>query len=119
MTLFQHGAFKSHSGLNLPFKIECDALTDEDWYQLAGILAETMPPFSAVEGVPRGGIPLAKHLERFLQDEGKLLIVDDVYTTGNSMEEQRAGRDALGAVVFARGHWADWVYPLFVEWDRI
>ncbi|KKL20362.1 hypothetical protein LCGC14_2456230, partial [marine sediment metagenome] len=43
-----------------------------------------------------------------------LLIVDDVLTTGASMEKQRAGRtNTIGAVIFARGDCPAWVKPLF------
>lgn len=48
------------------------------------------------------------------------LIVDDVLTTGGSMEIARhnylvanPGSDVLGAVVFARGPCPDWITPLF------
>lgn len=42
-----------------------------------------------------------------------LLIAEDVVTTGASIERHRAGRDALGVAIFARGACPDWVFPLF------
>lgn len=110
--LFQTGNFRLHSGAEADFKIECDALTDHDWAALAGIMVTRIPPFGEVEGVPSGGLQLAAELEVYAS-EGPVLIVDDVLTTGASMEEQRAGRDAIGAVVFARGECPEWVTPLF------
>lgn len=62
--------------------------------------------------MPRGGLRLAEALKLYVT-EGALLIVDDVLTTGASMEEFRNGREALGAVIFARGHCPSWVVPLF------
>jgi hypothetical protein len=45
------------------------------------------------------------------------LIVDDVLTTGASMEAARAklwpGSLPLGVVIFARGPCPDWVWPIF------
>lgn len=100
--LFQRKAFVSHAGLPLTWKVECDALTDEDWCALAWVISQHMS-FMTVEGVPTGGLKLAAALQRYCQaDASNMLIVDDVYTTGASMEAQRAGRDAIGCVVFAR-----------------
>ena len=96
------------SGLHSSWKIECDALTPHDWYTLALIACELLPPFGAVEGVPRGGIAFAEALRRHVT-AGPLLICDDVLTTGASMERLRAGRDAIGVVAFARGPCPDWV----------
>lgn len=110
--LFQTGNFRLHSGEEASFKIECDALSDLDWAALAKIIVTRIPPFGEVEGVPSGGLQLAAELEVYAT-EGPVLIVDDVLTTGASMEEQRAGRDAIGAVVFARNGCPDWVTPLF------
>ena len=42
-----------------------------------------------------------------------LLIVDDVFTTGGSMERVRDGRVAQGAVVFARNQTTSWITTLF------
>lgn len=111
-SLFIWGAFTSHSGLNLPYKIDVDALTDAELDTLAQIATSKLPPFGSVEGVPRGGLRLA---ERMKPTAGRLLVVDDVLTTGAAMEAQRKGRDAIGLVIFARGPVPAWVTPLFVE----
>ena len=46
---------------------------------------------------------------------GDMLIVDDVLTTGASMEHERArcsGR-TIGVVLFARGPCPEWIHPVF------
>lgn len=105
--------FNSHSGLTLPFKIECDSLTYKDWECLAWIVSEIIGPFGYVEGVPRGGWPLANALKPYLSD-GPLLIVDDVFTTGASMEKQKNDRHVKGVVVFARTTPPDWIRSIFL-----
>lgn len=101
MNLFQEGNFISHAGQELNWKIECDALTDEDWDCLARIIHERTR-FGSVYGIPRGGIKLAKALEKYITPGHPLrLVVDDVYTTGKSMEEVMTPSD-LGFVVFTR-----------------
>lgn len=114
MSLFQLADVTLHSGRKSFFKIECDALTADDFAAAAGMLVRILPAFGRVEGVPRGGISLAEAMRSYIT-EGPLLIVDDVWTTGISMEAHRAGRDAIGAVIFGRGpiH-VDWVTPLFM-----
>lgn len=113
--LFRTGVFALHSGEMSPWKIDCDALADDDFATLARMLADVLPcSFGTVEGVPRGGLRWARALEKFARPGGGLLIVDDVLTTGGSMEGLRAGRDAMGAVIFARGPVPSWVVPLFV-----
>lgn len=102
-----------NSGRTSAFKIECDEITDSEIGAAACLFARILPPFSGIEGVPRGGIRLARALERAVCDEGPLLIVDDVLTTGGSIERHRAGRDAIGAVLFSRGPCPEWITPLF------
>lgn len=111
--LFTLGMFRMHSGDVGRWKIECDALTDSDMECLALMLSERLGPFDLVEGVPMGGLRLADALSVHSTEGGALLIADDVLTTGVSMEEQRDGRDCIGAVVFARGPCPSWITPLF------
>lgn len=112
MTLFQQGNFNLHSGVKSWLKIDCDALTNEDLDTIAHLLIFRLPEFGSVEGVPTGGLRLAKALESYITT-GPLLIVDDVLTSGGSMEEHRNGRDAIGSVIFARRQPARWIVPLF------
>jgi len=110
--VFQQDDFTLHSGSKSFWKLNCDAFIDQDWATLARIIGRRLA-FQAVEGVPRGGLRLAEQLERYRRSEGGLLIVDDVLTTGASMEQQRAGREAKGIVVFARGQVPAWVTPMW------
>ena len=110
--LFQSWDFHLHSGARSTWKVECDNLTPADWETLAHMAVEVLPPFGAIEGVPRGGLALAGALQAHAT-AGPLLIVDDVLTTGASMEAQRAGRGAIGLVVFARGRCPSWVTALW------
>src|SRR5437899_1361464 len=105
MSLFQRGDFKLHSGMNSAFKIDCDFLTDSDIDTIAEMLSKRLTAFSYVEGVPRGGLRLATAMKKYTTPAAPFcpfLIVDDIFTTGRSMEEHRAGRSAIGAVIFAR-----------------
>lgn len=116
MNLFQLGDFTLHSGEQSNFKIDCDALGDDDWDCIATLLWERIPRFRRVEGIPNGGLRLASFLERYSSCNPKdpMLIVDDVYTTGKSFKEVK-GRylNVIGAVVFARNPTWQWVTPLF------
>lgn len=119
MSLFQYGKIQLSSGQESNFKIECDYLQEQDWHCLAILAKERLPSFSSVEGVPSGGLKFAKYLEPFATGKSvdPVLIVDDVLTTGRSMEKQRAGRKALGVVFIARGMCPDWITPLYVQID--
>lgn len=113
MPLFKVGEFTSAAGLRLPWKVDCDALTDEDWQGVA-VMVSTRFTFGLVEGVPTGGNKFAKAMEQYINGwSTELLIVDDVLTTGQSMERHRAGREAFGIVLFARGICPNWVLPVW------
>lgn len=116
MSLFQIGQFTLHSGQETYWLIDCSSLSNRDIEALAEMIAR-IGPFSRVEGVPRGGLRLASALQRYVTAGGPLLIVDDVLTTGASLEQHRAGRAAVGVVIFARGPCPKWVLPLFVATD--
>jgi len=114
--MFRWKKFKAHSGDELLWKIECDALSDEDIACLAHLIAIKFS-FSSVVGIPRGGLRLAKALESYAS-EGPILIVDDVLTTGNSMNEyKKKYPGAKGVVIFARSTTARWIYPIFQLWE--
>lgn len=115
--LFQLGDFVLRSGQQSAWKIEADALTDADWAALAKMASEILPPFGSVSGVPRGGLPFAKAMERYVTT-GPHLICEDVVTTGGSMERYRHDLSLLpsqviGIAVFARGIVPNWVKALF------
>lgn len=113
MSLFQHGNFVSSAGHSLPWKVECDALTIDDWRAIAALIGSKLR-FATVEGVPSGGNELAWRLKEYVTPgAGIPIIVDDVLTTGASMERQRANRLAVGVVLFARGPCPGWVYPIW------
>lgn len=120
MTLFTSKTWTMHSGEVSDFKIECDALEEGDWLTLAQLVAKRFK-FRHVEGIPNGGLQLAQALDRFCDHYARipLLIVDDVLTTGRSMEAARQIADvegAVGVVVFSRGRCPSWIYPLFQMW---
>lgn len=117
MGLFNWGRFTLHSGQVSDFKIDCDYLTEWDCQALAHEILKRVPAFRWVEGVPRGGLELERQLRPYItgNPNDPLLIVDDVYTSGASMETQRNARAAIGVVVFARqSPTQDWIRPLFL-----
>ena len=122
--LFKSGDFKSHSGLDLSWKIEMDALSDPEWFTIKKMIMEHAPPFREAVGIPEGGVKLGSLLNEHATGDEKdpVCIVDDVLTTGESMEYflsqyQRNRRlmpfMAIGWVVFARGPCPHWVSALF------
>ena len=119
--LFKSINFKSHSGLNLSWKIECDVLSDPEWATISKMIMELTPPFREAVGIPRGGIKLAALLNEFATDNEKdpICIVDDVLTTGESMKkflsqyQRKLWPFTIGWVVFARARTPDWVSALF------
>jgi hypothetical protein len=116
--LFQWGKFKSAAGCDLDWKIECDALGAKDWQCLArlfatlhsnGWYADRFNGITHILPVPRGGTMLARELARAIKlspgrPSSYPLIVDDVWTTGQSMlAVAKPHAEWAGMVVFARG----------------
>lgn len=88
--LFQLKEFTSHAGQKLPWKIECDALSHNEWSCIAEMIMEYEDrPFRAVIGIPSGGNMLSFKLAKYCTGEARhgILIVDDVYTTGKSFRD--------------------------------
>ena len=114
MSLFIREDFISHAGLPLTWKVECDALTDNDYEALAKIVSEKLT-FRDVKGIPRGGIPFEKALKPYCTNDENdpLIIAADVYTTGTSMREVYE-EEAIGIVVFARNEITDdWIKAIW------
>jgi len=119
--LFQSVDFKSHSGLELKWKIECDALSDPEWFTISQMIMEISVPFKEAIGIPRGGTKLGNLLNQYGtgKKEDPILLVDDVLTTGESMKQFKTKRswrypsDYIGWVVFARTKTPKWVTALF------
>jgi len=127
-TLFRQIDFISHSGYNLKWKIECDALSDEELDTLASVIARKIQNeysrflLKDIIGVPRGGIRIAEKLKDHIGtfEEGThILLIDDVLTTGQSMEEYKEKYNkypCIGVVLFARGSPPEWIHPVFQLW---
>lgn len=99
------------------WKIDAGALSDDDIKTCAWLIRQMVGEFSEVHGVPKGGLRLAKALERYQLPDSKCpLVIDDVLTTGASMAEmaeQIGSWPCRGAVIFARGKCPAWIRPLF------
>lgn len=109
--LFQLGDFTLASGSKSGWKIECDDISLEEWNAIALMMSEILDPFTTVYGVPRGGLPLSDALKKYRNTSraSRILIVDDVWTTGGSMDKfiRKMYKDhdtgnLQRAVVFAR-----------------
>ena len=119
--LFQKLDFTSHSGLDLSWKIEMDALSRDEWECIAHMISEQSVPFREAIGIPRGGTILGTLMNQHGtgKREDPICIVDDVLTTGGSMNEFKRKRqwrnptNYIGWVVFARAKCPDWVTALF------
>lgn len=117
-SLFTNRPFISHSGLPLDWQIDCRSLSLESIKTLALIISRTYS-FNSVYGVPRGGLRIARELRKYKNDHQTLLIVDDVFTTGESLMEAREKANAIVngpkvcVVIFARNQVPPWVHPIF------
>ncbi len=105
--LFDLGDFVSHAGLPLRWKIECDAISPDQWSALAEMIMDYQTePFSRVVGIPRGGLPLEWAMQKHVTPgDHPWLVVDDVYTTGTSFRQFCTTKDTMWAYkwcVFAR-----------------
>lgn len=126
--MFKWKPFKSHAGKPLSWKIECDTLTQEDIDCLANIISMTHS-YKNVDHPPTKSanlINLVSKLALYKTANGNYdyLIVDDVFTTGKSMEDiyihlkENHGKSIIGIVLFARSECPHWITPVF-QLDKI
>jgi hypothetical protein len=122
-SIFVKKDFISHSSKQLQWKIDCDALSDEDVETCAWLIAQKIKFFGSVIGIPTGGTRLAYALQKYtsyyMRDD-RILIVDDVLTIGESMgkefdiiSKKYPNSIIAGAVIFARSIPQTWITPLF------
>lgn len=120
--LFEYGNFVLHSGDKSHFRINCDALSMDELSALASLIVPNLHPYSKVIGVPRGGVRFAEALDWYKQiDADGYLIVDDVFTTGASMNEAAwqvpNNTPFQGVVIFARHPTPKWIKSIFTLLD--
>jgi len=120
MDLFQQYNYTGHAGDSLTWKIECDALSDDEWKILANtLLTYEKRPFRVAVGIPRGAVKLGNALNVFATGESHhpVLVVDDVYTTGTSFREFKdkhyPNEHIMQWVIFARKPTTNNVNALF------
>lgn len=132
MSLFQWGNFKLHSGEESWWRIDCDDLTESEIELFAHMIMKYVghpihevacPTSHAGSAALKLRDALKPSLSHFIKEKYRVLIVDDVLTTGTSMIEKKKEIDNsgfyptkpefVGAVIFARGKCPDWVTPIF------
>ena len=123
MSLFKLGDFTLHSGQNTNWIIDCNALSDDDLECLAHIGRALVGPFGNVTGIPKGGLRFAKKMKKY-SSIGPDLIVDDVFTTGNTITEMRKSlfidKEIFGLVIFSRTRTVPgWITPIFTLFSEV
>lgn len=107
MSLFELRGCVLHSGSWSNWMIDCNSLTDDDLECLAYLGRALVGPFGEVMGIPNGGLRFAKAMEKYATF-GPRLIVDDVYTTGDSINTWY-GDGVKFLVIFARRQPPPWI----------
>lgn len=131
-SIFQRGDFLLNSGVHSGWKLELDEATDAEMSVFAYMAMQTarIPLFGSVCPVPKGkSESLIDNAQRIadamlpyvVPGINSTLIVDDVYTTGGSINQARLDYNAqhpsigntIGFVLWARNPPPSWVRALF------
>lgn len=100
------------------FRIDEEEISDKDLEYVAWLYSRTQK-YGLVLSIPTGGDRFAKFLRAYsdVVNSSTVLIVDDVLTTGTSMNELKnmmdRKLDIRGVVLFSRGETPDWITPIF------
>lgn len=133
MSIFKSQTITKSDGTKLDWVIDCDDFTDTELGIFAKLIISKYPDFFLVTHpnshygscVPRLAKAIADIKIGTPLDQAKyILIVDDVLTSGKSMEDLAIGyrekrtwdprfQNIVGAVIFARGPCPAWITPLF------
>lgn len=108
---YSHNGFRLSAGDLTSLLIDSNGMSDRSIEAAAATLAEMLPPFGMVEGVPRGGLRLARALKKHSHPgQYTVVIADDVYTTGKNMtpyldlyKRSMPKHYVCGAVLLGRG----------------
>lgn len=128
--LFETGKFTLHSGDATFWRINADQLSAFDLRTLAALYAHHTRGYQEVVGIPRGGLAFANALRAHqqpkapAQEHRRVLVVDDVLTTGSSMMKMRrelldaqqiaGGIEVVGVVIFSRSKVVPgWITPIW------
>ncbi len=120
MPLFQKGMFSLFSGRSAEWKVDCSALSEEDWECVANLILERCPNFSFVECATDRSSVLRDLLSTHATS-GDILLVDDVLDI-ELMQMKRLwyrtrmdyhNTEILGYVVFACLPCPTWVRALW------
>lgn len=118
--LFNHGDFPLRSGGRSSFKIDCDALTGEDFATIAAQVAGRLRWKNTVNcGGASRQFANALDVYNLPLVELPTLVVDDVWTTGATMrKELNVFGSRIGVVLFARTPITDErVTAVFTMWE--
>lgn len=121
-SLIESGKFTLSSGQETAWRFNEEGLSDETLDALAKIVCRTWIVGLADQIVPaeHGGIRFAnalryKHAKIENGRKQHTLVVDDVFTSGRSMERERLKYEepVIGLVILERKPSPTWVYPIF------
>lgn len=138
MSIFKNQRVHKADGRVLPFVIDCDDMTDAELGIFAKMIIDRYPDFADVihpnshygSVAPRLAKAICELRPAIPYEQAKyVLVVDDVVTTGASMEKCKQDHEAskplaaspwgyVGVSIFSHGHSIpQWIHPIFAIGD--